>query len=245
MDPVSLTEALWHPPASAFTESNLARYQHWVSEHYGIQCSNYHELYDWSVTQIGPFWKSIAEYFAVQFQRQPEGCLVGEKPLGAHWFPGGTLNYAAHLLRGQLETPDRVAIVARTEPKPGEESRRMVLTYADLGQRVASAAAALRQLGIKKGDRVAGYLSNCPETVIAFLATASLGAIWSSCPPELSSQGVLERLIQIEPKVLFAVSGYRYGGKVHDRSSALAEIVAGLSTLQKIVHVSQPDAKSG
>src|SRR5271165_1476453 len=244
MDPVSLTEALWHPPASAFTESNLARYQHWVSEHYGVQCSNYHELYDWSVTQIGPFWKSIADYFAVQFQRQPEECLVGEKPLDAHWFPGGTLNYSAHLLRGQLETPDRVAIVARTEPKPGEESRRMVLTYADLGQRVASAAAALRQLGIKKGDRVAGYMSNCPETVIAFLATASLGAIWSSCPPELSSQGVLERLIQIEPKVLFAVSGYRYGGKVYNRSSALAEIVAGLSALQKVDHVSQPNAKS-
>jgi hypothetical protein len=119
MDPVSLTEALWHPPASAFTESNLARYQRWVSEHYGIQCSNYHELYDWSVTQIELFWRSIAEYFAVQFRWQPEKGLVGEKPLGAHWFPGGTLNYAAHLLRWQLESPDRVAIIARTESKPG------------------------------------------------------------------------------------------------------------------------------
>ena len=119
-----------------------------------------------------------------------------------------------------------------------------MLTYADLGQSVASVAAALRQLGVKKGDRVTGCLPNCPETVIAFLATASLGAIWSSCPAELSSKGVLDRLIQIEPKVLFAVSSYRYGGKVHDRSSALAEIVAGLPTLQKVVHISQSDARS-
>jgi acetoacetyl-CoA synthetase len=100
MEPVSPREALWHPPASAFTHSNLSLYQRWLSEHYGVQCSNYDELYDWSVTHIGPFWKSITEYFAVQFQGQPEEGLVGEKPLGAHWFPGGTLNYAAHLSRG-------------------------------------------------------------------------------------------------------------------------------------------------
>ncbi|MGA8659581.1 MAG: acetoacetate--CoA ligase [Chthoniobacterales bacterium] len=243
MDPVSPAEALWHPPASAFTESNLARYQRWVSEHYGVHCSNYRELYDWSVTQIGPFWKSIAEYFAVQFERQPEEILVGEKPLGAHWFPGATLNYAAHLLRGRSEFPDRVAIIARTEPEPGGESGRAVLTYAELGQHVFLVAAALRQLGVRKGDRVAGYLPNCPETVIAFLASASLGAIWSGCPPELSSKGVLERLIQIEPKVLFAISSYRYGGKIHDRRSALGEIVAGLPTLQRVVHVSRPDAE--
>jgi acetoacetyl-CoA synthetase len=244
MGSISPAEALWHPPASAFTDSNLARYQRWVTEHYGLQCRSYRELYDWSVSQIGPFWKSIAEYFDVQFERQPEEILVGNKPLGAHWFPGATVNYAAHLLRGRLECPDRIAIIARSETEPGGQSDRKVLTYADLGQCVASVAAALRQLGVKKGDRVAGYLPNCPETVIAFLATASLGAIWSSCPAELSSKGVLDRLIQIEPKVLFAVSSYRYGGKVHDRSSALTEIVAGLPTLQKVVHISQPDARS-
>jgi acetoacetyl-CoA synthetase len=243
MDLSSPAEALWHPPASAFTKSNLARYQRWISEHSGVHCSSYRELYDWSVTQIGPFWKSIAEYFGVQFERQPEEILVGAKPLGAHWFPGATLNYAAHLLRARLEVPNQVAIIARTEAKEGGESGRKVLTYSELGQSVGSVATALRQLGVQKGDRVAGYLPNCPETVVAFLATASLGAIWSSCPPELSSKGVLERLIQIEPKVLFAVSSYRYGGKVHDRSSALAEIVAALPTLQKVVHVSQPDAK--
>jgi len=243
MDPVSPTEALWHPPASAFTESNLARYQRWVSERYHVQGGNYRELYDWSVTQIGPFWESIAEHFGVQFQRQPESSLVGEKPLGAHWFPGGTLNYAAHLLRGCSESPDRVAIIARTEPEPGGESRRSVLTYAELGRRVAAVAGALRQLGIKKGDRVAGFLPNGPEAVIGLLATASLGAIWSSCPPELSSKGVLERLVQVQPKVLFGVSRYRYGGKVYDRGSVLAEIVAGLPGLRKVVHVSQLDAR--
>src|SRR6516225_9716819 len=239
MDPVSPTEALWRPPASAFTDSNLARYQLWVGEHYGVRFNSYRELYHWSVTQIRPFWKSVGEYFAVQFEQQPEEILIGEKPLGAHWFQGATLNYAAHLLRGRVECPAQAAIIARTEPKPGGQSGRKILTYADLSQRVASAARSLRQLGVGKGDRVAGYLPNCSETVVAFLATASLGAIWSSCPPELSSNGVLERLAQIEPKVLFAVSRYRYGGKGHDQSAALAQIVSGLPTLQRVIQVAQ------
>jgi len=239
MDPVSPAEALWRPPASAFTDSNLARYQLWVGEHYGVRFNSYSELYHWSVTQIRPFWKSVGEYFAVQFEQQPEEILIGEKPLGAHWFQGATLNYAAHLLRRRVECPAQAAIIARTEPKPGGQSGRKILTYADLSQRVASAARSLRQLGVRKGDRVAGYLPNCSETVVAFLATASLGAIWSSCPPELSSNGVLERLAQIEPKVLFAVSRYRYGGKVHDQSAALAQIVSGLPTLQRVIQVAQ------
>jgi acetoacetyl-CoA synthetase len=244
MDAVSPAEALWRPGASAFTDSNLARYQLWVGEHYGVRFNSYSELYHWSVTQIRPFWKSVGEYFAVQFEQQPEEILIGEKPLGAHWFQGASLNYAAHLLRGRVECPARAAIIARTEPEPGGQSSRKILTYADLGQRVASAARSLRQLGVGKGDRVAGYLPNCSETVVAFLATASLGAIWSSCPPELSSNGVLERLAQVEPKVLFAVSSYRYGGKVHDRSAALAQIVSSLPTLRRVIQVSQADTQT-
>ena len=244
MDPVSPAEALWRPPASAFTDSNLARYQLWVGEHYGVRFNSYSELYHWSVTQIRPFWKSVGEYFAVQFEQQAEEILIGEKPLGAHWFQGATLNYAAHLLRRRVECPAQAAIIARTEPKPGGQSGRKILTYADLSQRVASAARSLRQLGVRKGDRVAGYLPNCSETVVAFLATASLGAIWSSCPPELSSNGVLERLAQIEPKVLFAVSRYRYGGKVHDQRAALAQIVSGLPTLRRVIQVAQTDTQT-
>ena len=185
---------------------------------------------------------------SVRFHAPPERVLHRDTdPLRTRWFPGGTLNYAEQILRfGLNEVPlsdDRPAVLFCAEP--GEPHNRQVLSRKELIDRVAQLASALSGLGVRCGDRVAGYLPNRIETLVAFLATASLGAIWSNCPPELSSKGVLERLTQIEPKVLIAVVAYRYGGRQYDRRMALAEIAAGLPTLRQLIVIPQvPDEET-
>ncbi len=159
---------------------------------------------------------------------------------GTRWFPGATLNYAEHALRpANGDGGDNPAIIFQTEPGDDGRSpwRERTLSRAELTREVAALAAALRAMGVKPGDRVVGYLPNLPHTLVAFLAAASLGAIWSGCPAELSARGVLERFAQIEPTVLVAVDGYRYGGKLHDRTAVLGEIIAGLPTLRHVVLV--------
>ena len=235
-------EPLWRPHPDQIRDSNLAKFREWLRENRSLDFRDHHALYDWSVRDLADFWSAIAEFFHVQFHTSPERVLqLDPDAIRTKWFPGGTLNYAEHLLRcGRSEvglSDDRPAVLYCAER--GVPGNRQVLTRGELVLQVGQMASALDRLGVGFGDRVAGYLPNRPETLIAFLAAVSLGAIWSNCPPELSSRGVVERLAQIEPTVLVAVAGYQYGGKNHDRGKALAEIVAGLATLRHVILVEQ------
>src|ERR1700737_4504106 len=226
-----VVEPLWRPRADQIGKSNLTRFQRWLSSERQLHLHDAGALYDWSIRESEAFWSAIADFFDVRFHRVADTVLDrAVDPLQTRWFPGATLNYAEHLLRfgsdeaGANSEETAVLFCAECGTSPG--TRR--LTRAELANAVTCVAEALKRMGVGLGDRVAGYLPNRPETLIAFLASASLGAIWSNCPPEFSSQSALERLKQIEPKVLFAVRKYRYGGKSHDRAHALAEITAGL-----------------
>jgi acetoacetyl-CoA synthetase len=243
MESVPLTaEPLWTPNPDQIRESNLNRFREWLRENRSLDLSEYRALYDWSVRDLEGFWGAIVEFFEVRFHTAPERVLrLDADPTRTRWFPAGTLNYAEHLLRfGRHEiglSDNRPAVVYC--PEFGVLGSRQVLTRSDLVIRVSQLASALKRLGVRPGDRVAGYLPNRLETLIAFLATVSQGAIWSNCPPELSSRGVVDRLAQIEPKVLVAVAGYRYAGKNHDRSTALAEIAANLPSLRHVITVEE------
>lgn len=233
--PVRRNELLWEPSPGEAAAANLTRYLGWLEERQGLKFAGYSELYKWSVADLDGFWKSIAEFFEVRFHHAPDRVLSSRKMPAAHWFPGATLNYAEHALRHPDSSP---AILFQTEPQADGRVGREEISREELKRQVAVVAAQLRECGIGPGDRVVGYLPNVPQTVVAFLAAASLGAVWSICPAELSSRGVLDRFQQIEPKVIFAVRNYRYGGKVHDRSEPLAEIIAGLPTLSHLILVS-------
>ncbi len=216
---------LWRPSAAAVERANLTRYQRWLGKDFG----SYDELWSWSVADLDGFWASIWDYFDVPGHRPPGPALVDDTMPGARWFPGAELNYVEQALRWD---DDRPAVVFRSEG-----GRAGTITHRELGQRVAGVARGLRDLGVGRGDRVAAYAPNIPETLIAFLATASLGAVWSSCSPDFGVKAVLDRFRQIEPKVLFAIDGYRYRGGVHDRSAAVAEIVRGLPGLAALVTI--------
>jgi acetoacetyl-CoA synthetase len=236
MNPAPPLDVLWQPPEALRLNSNLLRYQTWLAERHGRIFPTYDDLYHWSITEIGPFWRSIADFFEVKFHAEPRELLIGDSPFGAKWFPEATLNYAERLVDGLKKIGSSPAILFRGEAQGGFE--RQELTGSEVATAVARAAKALRDAGVGKGDRVAGYLSNRPETVIACLACASLGAIWSNSPPELSSNGVVERLRQIEPKLLFATTGYYYGGKYYDRRAAVSEIVRQLPSLERVIFLS-------
>ncbi len=232
--PIRQGDLLWEPPADALASSGMGRYAAWLAETRGLRFADYGSLWKWSVAEPEAFWESVAVYFHVLFHRPPDAVLTGREVAGADWFPGATLNYAEHALRDRSE---EIAILFEGEPDSAGRRRREEISRAELARRVAAAARGLRRLGVGRGDRVAGYLSNLPETVIAFLATASLGAIWSNCSAELSAQGAIDRLAQIGAKVLIALDGYGYGGKTHDRRAAVAEIAAGLPGLGHLVWV--------
>src|ERR1700731_1545059 len=235
MNPVSPSDVLWQAPEALRLTSNLLRYQTWLAESSGRIFPTYDDLYRWSITDLGPFWRSIADFFEVKFHTEPDDLLVGNSPYGAKWFPGATLNYAERLVDGLKRTGSSPAILFRGESPSGFE--RQELTGTDVVKAVARAANALRAAGVRKGDRIAGFLSNRPETVIACLACASVGAIWSNSPPELASNGVVERLRQIEPKLLLATTGYYYGGKYFDRRETISEIVHQLPSLERVISI--------
>ena len=236
----STVEPLWQPSADRISKSCLGRFQGWLSAKRQKDLKDAPALYDWSIREPEEFWSAIVDFFGVKFHRPGKSILErAQDPVETRWFPGATLNYAEHLLRVD---PERIGLREKEtavlfSSESGASPKRS-LSRAQLANDVSRIAAALRRMGVRCSDRVAGYLPNRPETAIAFLASASLGAIWSNCPPELSSQGVLERLRQIEPTILFAVREYQYGGKIHRRGHTLAEIVAGLPTLRQVVLVS-------
>lgn len=226
-------QLLWTPSPDKVRSSRLAAYQTWLSEHKNIQTSSYHDLWRWSTTDLDGFWQSIWEHFEVLADGSSQPVL-GERTMpNAQWFPNARLNYAEHIFR--KSTPDCPALIARSEDTELRE-----VSWAELEHDTSALAAKLRALGIERGDRVASYMPNRPETVVAFLACASIGAIWSSCAPDMGPTVVLDRLRQIEPKLLFATDSYSYNGKPHDRAPQVSELLGELPSVQYVVHVSGP-----
>src|SRR5262249_22511963 len=191
------------------------------------------DLWRWSVDDLDGFWTACTEWSGVRWHERPTRALGRRAMPGAEWFPDATLNYAEHALAAVADRPDDVAILAHGQTRPVAE-----FTWAHLADGVACCRAGLVRLGVQRGDRVAAYLPNIPETIVAFLATASLGAIWSSCAPEFGTRSVVDRFAQIEPVVLLAIDGYRYGEKTIDKRADVEAIEAALPSLRHTVHVS-------
>lgn len=230
---ISEGSVLWEPSQEVAADARITRFMRWLRDR-DVPAGSYDELWRWSVTDIDAFWDAIWSYFDVVGERG-DGPVRSGGPApvdGLRWFPGATVNYAANALRRAERTPDETAVVFRSEA-----GGHRVMTYRELALHVAEVRAGLAGLGVGKGDRVAAYLPNIPEALICFLATASLGAIWSSCSPDFGSSSVIDRFAQIEPKVLIAVDGYAYNGKHFDRRGTVAEIEAELPTLAATVLV--------
>ncbi len=223
-------DLLWKPSNEFKGESNLAHYMGWLEKNKGLQFSEYEDLWQWSVTHLEDFWESLWDYFEITASKPYKEVLRERKMPGAKWFKGAELNFAEQVFRHG--SPDTPALLFQSEIRPLTE-----MTWSQLERKVASVAAAMRRMGIKKGDRVVAYMPNIPETAIAFLASASIGAVWSSCSPDFGTRSVIDRFRQIGPKMLFAVDGYQYGGKSFKCAAALEEIRNGLPTLDHVVMV--------
>ncbi|MEV0967445.1 acetoacetate--CoA ligase [Microtetraspora glauca] len=221
---------LWEPTAEVVRDARITRYTEWLG-----RPGDYQDVWNWSVDSPAEFWTSIWDYFDVLGDRGDGPVLHGTMP-DVTWFEGTTLNYAENALRGD---PDRLAVIFRDE-----SGTRRTYTLGELRAEVGRVRAGLARLGVRRGDRVAGYVPNIPEALIAFLATASLGAIWSSCSPDFGAPSVIDRFTQIEPKVLVAVDGYRYNGKAFGRADVVRDIAAKLPSLAATVWIgSTPGAE--
>lgn len=238
------TEPLYALPPHVRRETRLSDYLAWLDSARGLRFTDWDELWQWSVDDLGGFWQSLWDYFGVISHAPHETALADRRMPGAVWFPGARLNYAEHCL-GQARAGAKDAKAGAGDTGAGapavlafsQTRDPLRLTYAELRDQVARAQAGLRRLGVAKGDRVAAYLPNVPETLVAFLATAGLGAVWASCAPEFGAPSVLDRFSQIEPKVLLTVGGYTYGTKEIDRRAEVAAIRAGLPSVEHVVHV--------
>jgi acetoacetyl-CoA synthetase len=211
----------------------MTAYRRWLTAERGVKLppgDAYPDLWDWSVTEPAAFWESIWDYFGVLGERGDGPVLTGGPMPDVRWFEGATLNYARNALRAALTDPERTAVIARDEA-----GNQVTLSYGEFAAEVARVRSGLLALGVTAGDRVAAFLPNVPEALIGLLATASLGAIWSSCSPDFGPGSVIDRFAQITPKVLFATGRYRYGGKEYDRGAAVDEIVAALPGLAAVI----------
>jgi acetoacetyl-CoA synthetase len=221
---------LWEPSAAVKERTNLNRYIRWLEKARGLAFQSYDELWQWSVTDLEDFWETIWCYFRIEASRGYTSVLADRRMPGADWFAGAELNYAQHVFRNM--TDERPAILYRAE-----DEQLCEVTWQELYDKTKAIAGYLRELGVQRGDRVVAYMSNIPETIMSFLACASLGAVWSSCSPDFGSPSVLSRFQQIRPKVLIAVDGYRWNGRVYDRRKAVAELLSSLPTLEKTLLV--------
>ena len=225
-----IKQPLWQPDKLSINSTNMQRFAEQLQRELNLVFKDYQQLHQWSVDQPQEFWQQIWLFSTIRASQQPQKVLVhGDQFPGAKWFSGARLNYAENALRNRS---DKTALISRLE-----NGSRKTLSYAELYQQVAECAAALRQSGVTTGDRVAGFMPNIPETVIAMLATASIGAIWSSCSPDFGINGVMDRFGQIEPKVLFCCDGYFYNGKTIDCMPRLQEIASKIDSIQQLVVV--------
>lgn len=225
-------QLLWAPNAQRVADSRLSHYLAWLADKRQLHFSDYQQLWQWSVDDIEAFWSSIWEYFEILSSSPYQEVLSTRAMPGATWFSGSRLNFAEQLFRFNLSeaTADKPAIIAESETRAP-----ITLSWRELRVQVTAVANSLRALGVGPGDRVVSYLPNTPEAAIALYACASLGAIWSSCSPDMGTASVLDRFRQIDPKVLIAVDGYRYGGKDFSRLDVVATLRSELNTLQHTV----------
>ncbi len=231
---VAEPKVLWTPSQERIERATLTRYTRWLADTRGLEFEGYHDLWRWSVSDVSGFWGSLVEFLGVRFASGGDRVLGSSEMPGAQWFPGSTVSYASHVFEGKAH--DALAIQHASESRPLQR-----LTWGELRAETASIAAGLRALGVGPGDRVAAYMPNIPETIAAFLACASIGAVWSSAAPEFGARSVIDRFSQIEPKVLLAVDGYRYGGKDFDRSALVERIAAEIPSLQRVVRLGYLD----
>lgn len=227
--PIQEGKLLWKPSEELIRGANITRYIQWLKQTQGRDFSNYDGLWHWSVSRLEDFWASVWDFFDIRASSPYTRVLEGNMP-SARWFQGAHLNYAEHVLRNR--TQDHPALIYQSEVRP-----RGTLAWDELYSQTASVARTLKDLGVQRGDRVVAFLPNIPETLIAFLAAASIGAVWSSCSPDFGTRSVIDRFKQIEPKVLFGVDGYRYGGKTFDKLGAVVELRNALPSLEHVVVV--------
>jgi len=224
-------DVLWSPPADAREATQLGRFLDFVRDTRGRDLSGYDELFAWSVSDLEGFWGALWEFFGVR-AHAPYERVLGSRPMpGAEWFTGARLNYAEHMV-GADEDLGAVAVLARSQTRAPFE-----LTFGELRDQVARARAGLQRLGIGPGDRVVAYMPNIPETLVAFLAAAGLGAVWATCATEFGPRSVVDRFGIVEPKLLLTIAGYRFGEKRIDRRAEVAAVRAALPTLEHVVHV--------
>ncbi|MEL6407688.1 MAG: acetoacetate--CoA ligase [Chloroflexota bacterium] len=228
---------LWQPTAEIINNSNLTHFRLWLNDTLSLSLDDYDALWQWSVDNIASFWEQWAQYAKVIFHTQPTTILADSTMPNAQWFTDATLNYAENIF--SRYTDERPMMVYKAEDQDA-----VTLRWADIYAQVNQLATRLRQLGVEKGDRVVNFMPNRPESIVALLAVTSIGAVWSSCSPDFGARSVLDRFIQIEPKVLFAVDGYRYGGKDYNRRDVVAELQANLPTLQQTILVPHIDANT-
>ena len=231
-EPVQLTS----PSEETIARANVTRYRQWLSVERGLELADYESLRRWSVDSLDDFWASQVQYFDVDLGSEPGPVLADRAMPGARWFPGASTSYAGHVFRGV--DPDAVAIRHASEARAGLGE----WTWTRLRTETARIAAGLRDCGVGPGDRVCAYMPNIPETVAAFLACASLGAIWSSAAPEFGARSVIDRFDQVRPKVLLVIDGYRYGGRDFDRTDVVAQLTAQVSGVSRVVRFGYLDA---
>jgi acetoacetyl-CoA synthetase len=237
---MALVDSLWEPSGDARSQCRLGRFLDRLEDNHGVSLLSHEAAWRWSIDHLDEFWAEIVDEFGIQFHDTPTAVMSNRDLPGAQWFPGATLNYAERVLAAPGISDDEPAAWSISQTRPPT-----VLTIGDLRRQVSGCRAGLRHLGVRRGDRVAAYLPNISETMVAMLATASLGAIWSSCAPEFGTRSVLDRFAQIEPKVLFVIDGYRYGDRPIDRAEEVAQIRAGLSSVRYTVVVPYLESDPG
>lgn len=230
---------LWKPSQQQIENSGISLFMKWLKKEKGLSFGSQNELWKWSVEELEAFWESIWNYCQVKSNTSYNQVLESRLMPGVKWFTGSTLNYAEHVFRNIRG--NKPAVIFQSET-----TRRTELSWKELYEKTAMVANSLKELGVKPGDRVVAYMPNIPETVIAFLACASIGAIWSSCSPDFGTNTVIDRFKQIEPTILFAVDGYSYNGKIQNRKTSVSEIQLSLPTLKKTIlipYVSSNDSE--
>ena len=218
----------WTPSDEVVARARVTGFTGWLARERDLRFADYEALWRWSVEDLEGFWGAVWDYFEVP-AAIPRGSVLAEAKMpGAQWFPGVSMNYVDQVFRHA--TDRRPAIISRNEAGETRE-----LSWAELQRQVSALATSLRAMGVVRGDRVVAYLPNIPETAVAFLAVASLGAIWSACSPDMGRIAVIDRFRQIAPKVLIAVDGYRFGGKSWDRRELIRELLEGLPSIEHVI----------
>jgi acetoacetyl-CoA synthetase len=221
-------DLLWTPSPDQVARANLTAFTGWLGRERGLRFDGYGALWRWSVTDLEGFWQAVWDYFGIASSVPPARVLGSRAMPGAQWFPGARLNYAEHVLRRERPGTDALLYGSETTPLAG-------LPWEEFAGQVRILATRLRAMGVRPGDRVVSIMPNIPHTVIAMLATTSIGAIWASCSPDFGWRGVIDRFSQLTPKVLFCVDGYRYGGKEFDRTAEMRQIACALGSLEQVV----------